>query len=339
VKFRGIYLIVSDENEKTGVNAMKTVFIINPQAGQGKKVNSLVNKINDLKNFDTETYITKFPGDATDYVKSYCETNGPARFISCGGDGTFNEVLNGVMGFDDAEVGIIPVGTGNDFKRNFENCKMFDDVLCHIHGKSIRCDSIKYRTVIDNKVQTGYCANMFNIGFDCNVADLKNEFQKKPFVSGSLSYLISIFVNLIKKKGANLKIELDGEEKHCGKLLLTSVANGCYCGGGIMSNPLASVKDGLININIIKNVSRLKFLRLFPYYMKGSFLKLKNIQKVILSEKCSKVKITPMDGKMRICVDGEIIDAGETEFEICHNAFNFVVPEKVALRKTIETVV
>ena len=95
-----------------------------------------------------------------------------------------------------------------------------------------------------------------------------------------------------------------------------------------MSNPLASVTDGLININIVKNVSRMKFLRLLPYYMKGNYFNLKNIDKVILSLKCSKVKITPTDGKMRLCVDGEIMDAGETEFEICHNAFNFVVPQK-----------
>ena len=64
--------------------------------------------------------------------------------------------------------------------------------------------------------------------------------------------------------------------------------------------------------------------------MKGNFLNLKDIEKVILSQKCSKVEITPLDSKMRICVDGEIIDAGETVFEICHNAFNFVVPQKYA---------
>ena len=95
-----------------------------------------------------------------------------------------------------------------------------------------------------------------------------------------------------------------------------------------MSNPLASVKDGLINI--IRNVSRLRFLYLFPYYKKGSFLKLKNIERVILTEKCSRIKITPQNGRMRPCVDGEIIDAGETEFEICPEAFNFVVPSKCA---------
>ncbi len=85
---------------------------------------------------------------------------------------------------------------------------------------------------------------MFNIGFDCNVADMTANMKKKPFISGSLAYLLSIFVMLIKKKGAKLLIELDGEKKYCGPLL-TSLANGSYCGGGIKSNPLVSIKDGI----------------------------------------------------------------------------------------------
>lgn len=314
---------------------MKTVFVINPCAGQGKKIKSLVEKIKSLHEADCETYITKFPGDATLYVKSFCKNFGAARFIACGGDGTMNEVLNGAIGFKEAEVGIIPVGTGNDFCRNFSFSS--DDIKSYIYSKSVRCDAIRYKTVVENKAVSGYCANMFNIGFDCNVADLKAEMEKKPFVSGSMSYLISIFVMLISKKGANLKIEIDGVKRHSGKLLLTSVANGSFCGGGIKSNPLASVCDGKISINIIKNISRLKFLYLLPYYMKGNFLKIKNIEKVILSEKCSNVRISPIDGKIRLCIDGEIIDAGETEFEICHNAFNFVLPgEKLCEKPMLE---
>jgi len=307
---------------------MKTIFIINPRAGMGKSAKAIIDKINNLSDVEAEIYITKSVGDAFSYVKSYCENYGPARFISCGGDGTLNEVLNGLMGFEDVEIGVIPIGTGNDFCRNFKNRGNFYDVSCQITGDCVMCDAIRYTTVTNGKRVTGYCANMFNIGFDCNVADLKGEIEKKPFMSGSVSYLISIFATLIRKKGANLKIELDGKERHCGKLLLTSIANGCYCGGGIKSNPLALVSDGLININIIKNVSRFKFLYLLPFYMKGNFLKLKNIDRVILSEKCSKIKITPLDGNLRLCVDGEITDAGETEFEICHNAFRFVLPEK-----------
>lgn len=307
---------------------MKTIFIINPRAGMGKNAKNIIDKINKLSGFDSEIYITKSVGDASLYVKSYCENYGPARFISCGGDGTLNEVLNGSIGFEGVEIGVIPAGTGNDFCRNFKNLGNFRDVSCQITGDCVMCDAIRFSTVTNGKTVTGYCANMFNIGFDCNVADLKGEIEKKPFMAGSVSYLISIFATLIRKKGANLKIELDGKERHCGKLLLTSIANGCYCGGGIKSNPLALVSDGLININIIKNVPRFKFLCLLPFYMKGNFLKLKNIDKVILSEKCAEIKITPLDGNMRLCVDGEIIDAGETVFEICHNAFSFVLPEK-----------
>lgn len=315
---------------------MKTIFIINPCAGQGKKVDTLIRNINNLPELDCEIYITKSVGDATSYVKSYCKTIGPARFIACGGDGTFHEVLNGAIGFENAEVGVLPIGTGNDFCRNFKKDGNFHDALCQITGNSMMCDAIKYTTAVNGKTVSGYCANMFNIGFDCNVADLKTEMEKKPFVSGSMSYFISIFATLIRKKGANIRIEMDGKEVHTGKLLLTSIANGCYCGGGIKSNPLASVHDGLMSINIIRNVSRLHLLYLLPFYMRGNFLKLKNIDKVILSEKCSKVKLIPLDGPIRICVDGEIIDAEETEFEICHEAFRFIVPAKQMVYPSME---
>lgn len=308
---------------------MRTVFVVNPCAGQGKKTKTLIGKIKSLKGFDVEIYITKNRGDALYYVKSYCTVNPKTRFISCGGDGTLNEVLNGVIGFDDAQVGLIPIGTGNDFCRNFDDDCNFGDVVEQIIGDTIRCDAIRYKINAEDGVVTGYCANMFNIGFDCNVADLKSKIENKPFVFGKMSYLISIFVMLATKRGANLKIEVDGKEKHRGKLLLSSIANGCYCGGGIKSNPLAEINDGYININIIKNVSRLKFISLLPYYMKGRHLGIKDIGKIITTLKCSRVKITPLDDKMKLCIDGEITDAGETEFEVCHNAFNFVLPKRI----------
>ncbi len=305
---------------------MKTIFIINPCAGKGNKTQILIDKINRICGDEKEIYITKGVGDATLYIKDYINNNGPARFIACGGDGTFNEVLNGVENLCGAEVGIIPVGTGNDFCRNFDSC--FEDISGLAGGRTIKCDAIKFTTETDTGVVTGYCANMFNIGFDCNVADMTAQMKTKSFISGSMAYFASILVNLISKKGANLKIEIDDVERYCGKLLLTSIANGSYCGGGIKSNPLASLCDGRININIVKNISRLKFLRLLPSYMKGSFLNIKNINDIILSESCHKVTITPLEGKMRLCIDGEIFNAGKTLFEICPATFNFVIPDK-----------
>ena len=310
---------------------MKTVFVINPMAGQGKNVEKFILSIKEtaekLKT-DIEIYITKSVGDATDFVHKYCENNGAARFIACGGDGTLGEVVNGAIEFQNAEIGVIPMGTGNDFRRNFKNESEFSDIEAQISGKTTKCDVIRYTSFVGEKKRSGCCVNMFNVGFDCNVADLTAKMKQKPFISGSLAYLLSIFAILIKKKGANLEIELDGEKKHTGPLLLTSIANGCFCGGGVKSNPLASVKDGLININIIYNISRLNFLSKLPFYMKGTHIKLRGIEKIIYTTKCKKVVLTPLLGNMRLCIDGEIEDAGRTEFEIVPGAFNFVMPAR-----------
>lgn len=308
---------------------MKTVFIVNPKAGQGCGADALVGSIENIiaqTGSDAMMYVTKIAGDGTEFVRKYCQENGPARFIACGGDGTLNEVLNGVAGFEDAEVGVLPSGTGNDFCRNFP-CS-FKEISSQITGQTVKCDAIKYVTVYNDVVKEGYCINMFNIGFDCNVADMTANLKNKPFLSGSMAYFVSILLTLIKKKGADLKIELDGEVKHNGRLLLTSIANGCYCGGGVKSNPLASVTDGLISVNIIRNVSRIRFITLLPYYMKGTFTGLKGIDKYITCTECRKITVTPNGGHMRLCIDGEIIDAGKAHFEIAPGAFNFVVPGK-----------
>lgn len=309
---------------------MKTVFIVNPKAGKEKNIEKLIEHIKkgaENISADVEIYQTKSVGDATRFVREYCKEHGKARFIACGGDGTLCEVLNGAEDFEGAEIGVMPFGTGNDFVKNFDGC--FDDVEAQILSSSEKCDAIRYTAKnSDGTSRAGYCANMFNIGFDCNVVDAKERIIKKTFFRGPLAYYLGVFTTLIKKKGADLEIEVDGKVIHNGGLLLTSIANGCYCGGGIKSNPGACVHDGLMNVNIIKNISRIKFISILPHYMKGTHPHIKGIEKVIDNVGCKKITINPRQGTMRLCIDGEIISAGRTEFEILHNAFSFVVPKK-----------
>ena len=310
---------------------MKTVFIVNPKAGKGKKEKQLIEKICTLialNNTDWEWYLTQSVGDATRFVKEYCETKGVARFIACGGDGTFGEVVNGVFGFPDAEVGVIPIGTGNDFCRNFPKNTDFFDLELQASSESSACDVIRYVTEIDGVKKQGVCANMVNIGFDCNVADKTNELKSNTIFGGSFSYVLSILWNLIRKKCTNLLVELDGTVQHDGELLLCSVANGKYCGGGIMSNPLSAVTDGKINVNLIQNISRLRFLGLLPFYMKGTHLGIKGIEKIIVNRDCKTLKIKPKSGTMRLCIDGEIITAGTTTFTVIPGGIRFVLPKK-----------
>lgn len=311
---------------------MKTVFIVNPKAGQGKNIDRLISDIKSVSaelNADTEIYITQAVGDAKVYVMDYCNTIGPARFIACGGDGTLSEVLNGAIDCPMAEIGVVPMGTGNDFCRNFENRESFKNIALQIMGETTKCDAIKYKTETSEGFSEGYCVNMFNVGFDCNVAVMTGEMKKKPFISGHMAYLASILVNILKKKGADLRVEIDGEVKHEGPLLLNPIANGSYCGGGIKSNPYASVQDGYLSVNIIRDVSQLGICRLLPHYMKGTHMEIKGIEKIISTYKCKNVVITPLKGEIIISPDGEELKAGRTEFDIVHAAFNFVIPSRV----------
>ena len=319
---------------------MKTVFIINPKAGNKSAHDRFIEKLNEYiktSNSDVDVYFTKGVGDAELYVKQMLEKGSKMRFIACGGDGTLNEVLNGAISSCDAEIGVIPLGTGNDFKRNFCSDIDFFDFDAQIYSDAVKCDAIKYTTCVDGILKSGYGINMFNIGFDCNVADMCSSLKRYPLIKGPHAYFISILAMLIKKKGANIKVEIDGKEFYNGKLLLTSIANGCYCGGGIKSNPLAEFCDGFINVNVIYNLSRLNFMSKLPFYMKGTHIKLKNIQKYIYNTKCKTLKITPKSRRMRLCIDGEITTVGTTLFEAIPGAFNFVVPyiNKNAKEKTL----
>lgn len=314
---------------------MKTVFIINSHAGQGISEQKITDTIKSTC-ADADIYITRGVGDATEFVKDYCEKNGAARFIACGGDGTLSEVINGAIGVPGVQTGVMPMGTGNDFCRNFPGAD-FANYKAQITSPTQKCDVIKYTAETDDGIKHGYCVNMVNIGFDCNVAVMTAHMKTKPLISGSMAYFVSILVNLIEKRGADLFIELDGKPVHNGKLLLTSIANGCFCGGGIKSNPQSLTNDGLININIIKNVTRLRFLTLLPYYMKGTHEKLRGIDKIIVSEKHRHIKITPAADSVKICIDGEISSVRSVEFEIVPEAFDFVVPKANCGSKPVAT--
>lgn len=318
------------------VEEMKTIFIINPKAGTGKNLDKRKEEITKMAaelGVEVGFYITKAIGDAEKFARLVCketQISNPdeeLRLVACGGDGTVNEVLNGIIGFPNAVLGVVPIGTGNDFVRNFPENADFMDIKSQLQGYTMKSDVIRYSGLIDGKEQTRYCINMFNIGFDCNVADLTQTLKNYPLLSGSVAYLAAIVGMLIKKKGANLKVELDGEVVENGSLLLTAVANGGFCGGGVNSAPTASINDGVMDVNVIYDITRTKFLKKFPYYSKGTHMELPDIDDFLLFRQCKEAVITPLDGNMRLCVDGEIVDAGAVKMEMMPLAVNVLVPK------------
>ncbi len=328
---------------------MRHIFVVNPAAGQAGEHKNFLARLRDFADSrmeKIEIYVTEGRGDAEVIVRAICNEsksscgNGEAlgcggapagaevkRFYACGGDGTLNEVVNGAYGFSDVEVACVPTGTGNDFVRNFDRSKeCFLDFAAQLAGKAQAVDLIRYTEGTGAEARIRYGINMFNIGFDCNVVDLTAELKKKPFLSGSLAYLTGVAVMLFKKKGANLDIFLDDGTEERGELLLAAVANGCFCGGGVKGIPRSDVSDGLMDVSIIKNMSRRTFVKLFPKYAKGTHLEVPGVEKLITYKKCRFAVIRPREGSMRLCADGEITTTGEIKFEIVPGALSFSVP-------------
>lgn len=334
---------------------MKHIFIMNPAAGKGKAGKVFLPKIIETAKrmgIDYEIHRTMAPFDAEHYVKGRCEeqelqqgSEELLRFYVCGGDGTMNEVVNGSYGHNNVEIAMIPSGTGNDFPRSFGDLKCFENIERQILGEARNVDVIRYEATTpgpfsgsfseaeldalyesDPDPVIRYGINMFNIGLDCNVVDKVSEIKEYPFVPGPLAYGLGTAIILGKKEGVTLEICLDNGETYDGDIMLVAIANGRFCGGGFNAMPRAGVDDGLIDVSIVGNISRRKFLSLIGKYRKGIHLEDPATKSFITYRKCKSLTIRPRSS-VKLCTDGEISVVGEISFEIIPGAIKFSVPQ------------
>jgi len=314
---------------------MKHYFFINPMAGQGKGIDKLIAEIEgtaDELQQECHIYLTKSVGDGTRQAREIAEglAGQPARFYACGGDGTNNEIINGAAGFDHIAVGCIPIGTGNDMVRNFPEAGDFLSVKSQMLGSVQSIDLMKYKGKINGVYQEGYCVNMFNIGLDCDVVVLTNKLKKKPFIAGSMAYLLAVGGMFIRKRPIHLQLLEDDKLMVDGEVLLVAIANGAYCGGGMNTSPQSSMTDGFFDLNIVKNVTRRTFLSLFPKYKAGTHMQVPGIENIISVKKSKTLIMIPKQPDFYICIDGEVNVAEERiEYTIEEKALDFIVPARL----------
>jgi YegS/Rv2252/BmrU family lipid kinase len=304
--------------------------LTNPAAGKKNSCDELCAAIDAAcatGELSYEIYRTTCAGDATRFVRETCENNTQKEelcFFACGGDGTLNEVVSGTIDYPFAYVGLIPKGTGNDFVRNFTNKERFFDISAQVKGYPVTVDLLR--------CNDRYAVNMINIGFDCEVVKKMVQIKRSPLVPSKLAYIFGLVFTLIKKPGVHTKVSYNGADYTDHDLLLTTMANGCFCGGGFHSNPRASLTDGNVDSLLINNVSRIKFLSLVSSYKKGTHLVPKN--DAILSSNTCKTLDMIFDGIQSISIDGELHDIDrELHIEVLHSALKFMIPEGCALVK------
>lgn len=307
---------------------MKHCFIINPASGKQTTKQGLEEKIRAAcatRGIEPTIVISESAAHARQSVKDFCSANAgeDVRVYACGGDGTLCIVANAVMLSDDpsrVSVGVIPVGTGNDYVRNFQPSELFFDIDAQIDATPVDIDLIQCNDF--------YAVNMINIGFDCQVVCKTAQYKKSRLLPSKLAYIFGLAVTLIKKPGVSLRVSRDGEASRVKQLLLTTFANGRFCGGGFNSNPNSYLNDGKINALFVNNVSRTKFISLVGKYKKGEHLD-GSFHKILCDESAESYELE-FDAPTNISVDGEIALVDHMKLSSAKRAVKFLLPKGIS---------
>lgn len=294
----------------------KARVILNPAANHGQ-TGKLIDKISELlkPHFDFELLITSYPRQAENFA---AKAKGFDLIIGVGGDGTINEIVNGMMSSNSPPpLAFLPTGSGNDLQRMLGISKSIEKAVEQIiNGKVIFIDVVK--------VNKRFYANSLGIGFDAQVAHLANQTKQKTKRSGLLLYLQSLFKVLFKDYHSyKIKLKVDVEDWQERDVTLLAANSGKSYGGGFLITPQAQNDDGLIDLCYIDALPIYEVILRLPFVIFGKHTWMKPFHMF----KVKKVWVKSADSKpIPAHLDGEILLAKEFKIEVLPKTLPVVVP-------------
>ena len=315
----------------------KWLVIVNPKACLGKSEKDWpdIKQILFDEGIDFDAIVTEYPRHAIELVRDNITEKGYKKIISVGGDGTNNEVINGIFlqqrySSKEITMGVIPVGTGNDWVRTFDFPLDYRKIVKIIKAKQVFQHDIGKVTYFNNgDPKVRYFLNAAGTGLDEMVCKKTNMLKEKG-KGGKLNYLFSVITSLLKFKCTNLKIEINGETVFNDAILSLSLGNGRYNGGGMTMMPNAIPDDGMFDITAIRKLSLLKFVANVTKVYDGSFVqKFKEFS--VFRGDTIRITSSPPHGLL-LETEGETLSNSPFDFEMLPKAINMVVKQK-AIRK------
>ena len=280
---------------------MYYAFIVNPAAGTGYALTTMQKLEEKLKAKDVpyRVFRTESPGHATKIAAELSRDPEITAVVSVGGDGTAGEVAAGLNGTD-KPMGIIPAGTGNDFIKSAGIPNDPDKALEKLlGGKAGRIDT--------GTVNDQFFLNVCGTGFDVTVLDYAESEKEKH--RGLTPYLLGLIKAIFHYRSVHLKLTADGDSEE-GQYLICSIANGRYIGGGIPICPAADIRDGKLDLVMIRNVHRWQI----PFYLPGLMMSRDLKFRITRHRKVGSVQIEGTD--MRVNIDGDIRSMNRADFRI-----------------------
>jgi len=279
--------------------------ILNPTADRGNAIKRIpvIKELMDSYKLDYEIIQTNAQLHAIELAKQAVR-DGFDAVISASGDGTANEVINGLMEMKaekdhNVQLGVFPIGTGNDFAFGADIPEKLEDAIKNVaegKAKAVDIGFVKGGDFPEGR----YFGNCIGVGFDAEAGFVAAGLAP---LRGFLSYIVAaILTAFIYFKAPTLEIEYNGK-KIVKPSLMCSIMTGTRLGGGFFMAPDAKNDDGLYDVCIVDEVSSMKILGLIPSFFKGTQESHDEVEMI----QAKKLKVTALKGKISAHVDGETL--------------------------------
>ena len=296
---------------------MLHLFIINPAAGSHDRTADYTAKITAAfqgRSDECRIVVSAGPGDCTRIAREAAQSGQQVRIYACGGDGTLNEVVQGAAGYDNAAVTVFSGGSGNDFVKIFNDPKAFFEIDRLLVAEETEFDLID--------CNGSYSLNICCVGLDARIGNDVANYKRMPFLHGFWAYAASTVVNVIRGISEHYVVEVNGERID-GEHTFICVCNGRYYGGGFNPVPEADPADGLLDILLVKKVSRLEVPFIIGKYKDGRYRELSHVARHLRTDRIRVIcdKPTPIN------LDGETRTDTVAEFAVSQKKLRFFYPK------------
>ena len=298
---------------------MKHLFIINPAAGNRDRTGMYTEKIQRIcgeKGLDYEIKISAAPGNCRELAREAAQSGEEYRIYACGGDGTLNEVVSGVVGYPNVAVTVFSGGSGNDFAKVFSEPDAFRDL-----ERLLDCNEVCFDLI---RCNGDISLNICSVGLDARIGTDVANYKRVPLLSGFRAYAVSALVNVIRGIAEHYVVEIDGQRID-GDRTLICACNGRFYGGGFNPVPEADPTDGLLDVLLVEKVSRLQVPGVIGKYKNGQY---KMLPSLVRHFRTDKVKII-CDKPTSINLDGELRTAQEINISIAEEKLRFFYPKEL----------
>lgn len=310
----------------------KWLVIVNPKASIGKAEKDwpVIKQILIKEGVAFDFMVTEHQGHAIELVRDNITEKGYTKLVSVGGDGTNNEVINGIFTqkrfpTEQITMGIIPMGTGNDWRRTFGfDIDYQKNVKIIKAGKLFRHDVGKVTYYNHGDPQVRYFLNAAGTGLDEVVCKTTN-IMKSQGKGGAPRYMLNVAKCLFNYDCVHVQLIVDEQLVLDEEILSLSVGNCRYCGGGMMMMPKAIPNDGLLDITAIRKVGLPKFAANVTKIYDGTFI---NKMKEVSTFRGKKIRIVSIPAhSLTLETEGENLTNSPFDFEMIPQSINMVVPE------------